>query len=358
MIQKHSDYMDWAKTRSRARYNLATSGVGAFPLRELPGSVPLEINGDNSYGYPPLIEAIAGYHDVDPDCVVTAAGTSMANYLAFATLLAPGDHVVIERPAYGLLVDALRYIGGVLRPFDREAQAGWAIDPEAVRRAMTPQTKLIVLTNLHNPTSVWTPDAVLSQIGEIAADAGARVLVDEVYLDAIYENTPRTSFHLGPQFVVTSSLTKVYGVSGLRCGWILARPDLARDMWRLNDLFAATAVHPGELLSTAVFQNLDAVRERARVVVETDRAALDDFLDRENGVSAVRTDWGTTSFLKPRRGNAEAFVETLRAAHDTSVVPGAFFGAADRFRIGMGVDSEMFAEGLRRIGLHLRNHIQ
>src|SRR6185369_8795872 len=85
MTHKHSDYMHWAKTQSRARYNLATSGVGAFPLRELPGAVPLEINGDNSYGYAPLKEAIAEYHDVDPDCVVTAAGTSMANYLAFAT---------------------------------------------------------------------------------------------------------------------------------------------------------------------------------------------------------------------------------------------------------------------------------
>lgn len=358
MIHKHSDYMHWAKTQSRARYNLATSGVGAFPLREFPGTVPLEINGDNSYGYGPLKEAIADYHDVDPDNVVTAAGTSMANYLAFATLLEPGDEVVIEQPTYHLLLDALFYIGAKLRPVVRRAEAGWAIDPEAVRRAMAPKTKLIVVTNLHNPTSVRTSDAVLREIGEIASEAGAHVLVDEVYLDAIYENAPRTSFHLGPQFIVTSSLTKIYGVSGLRCGWILAQPDLARAMWRLNDLFAATPAHPAELLSVAVFQNLDLVRERSRVIVETDRLALDEFLDRESGVSAVRTDWGTTAFLKPLRGNTEAFVETLRAAHDTSVVPGAFFREPDYFRIGMGVDSEMFAEGLRRISLHLRNHIQ
>jgi aspartate/methionine/tyrosine aminotransferase len=358
MMHKHSDYMHWAKTQSRARYNLATSGVGAFPLRELPGTVPLEINGDNSYGYAPLKEAIADYQDVDPDCVVTAAGTSMANYLAFATILSPGDEVVVERPTYGLLVDSLRYIGAVLRPFDREAQAGWAVDPDAVRRAITPKTKLIVLTNLHNPTSVLTPEPVLRAIGEMALEAGARVLVDEVYLDAIYDNTPRTSFHLGPQFVVTSSLTKIYGVSGLRCGWILAEPELARAMWRLNDLFGATPVHPGELLSVAVFRNLDAVRERSREIVEADRLVLEAFLDREPGVSATRTDWGTTAFLKMRRGSVGAFLETLRFAHDTSAVPGSFFGAADHFRIGMGVNSEMFAEGLRRIGLHLRNHIQ
>ena len=99
------------------------------------------------------------------------------------------------------------------------------------------------------------------------------MLVDEVYLDAVYENTPRTSFHLGPEFVVTSSLTKMYGVSGLRCGWILAQPDLARAMWRMNDVMAATPVHPGELLSVAVFRNLDRVRDRFRRIVKADREA-------------------------------------------------------------------------------------
>jgi len=358
MMHKHSDYMYWAKTQSRARYNLATSGVGAYPLRELPEQVALEINGDNSYGYVPLKEAIADYHEIDPECVVTAAGTSMANYLAFAALLEPGDEVVLERPTYGLLVDALRYIGAKLVPFEREEQAGWAVDPAAVRRAMTPKTKLIVLSNLHNPSSVLTPEPVLREIGDIAREAGAHVLVDEVYLDAVYEHRPRTSFHLGSRFVVTSSLTKIYGVSGLRCGWILAKPELTRAMWRLNDLFAATPVHPGELLSVAVLRNMDAVREYSRATVETDRQALDDFLDDERGVSAVRTEWGTTALVRLVRGHTAAFVETLRAAHDTSVVPGAFFGAPDHFRIGMGVDSEMFAEGLRRISLHLRNHIQ
>src|ERR1022692_5328644 len=85
MRHKQSEYMHWAKTQSRARFNLATSGVGAFPLGELGGLPPLEIKADNSYGYAPLKQAIAGRYAVDADCVVTAAGTSGANYLAFAT---------------------------------------------------------------------------------------------------------------------------------------------------------------------------------------------------------------------------------------------------------------------------------
>ena len=147
-----------------------------------------------------------------------------------------------------------------MKRFARTDESGYALDPAAVRRAVTPRTKLIVVTNLHNPSSVLTPEERAARDRRDRAQLGARVLVDEVYLDAVYENTPRTSFHLGPEFVVTSSLTRCTGVSGLRCGWILAEPDLARAMWRMNDLFAATPVHPAELLSVAVFEHLDAVR--------------------------------------------------------------------------------------------------
>jgi aspartate/methionine/tyrosine aminotransferase len=351
MRHKHSDYMHWSKTQSRARFNLATSGVAPFPLHELPVDLKeLEINGDNSYGYPPLQSAIAEYHGVDPECVVEAAGTSMANHLAMAAVLESGDEVLIEHPAYGPILDVARYLGAEVKRFSRAEENGWAVDPADIRHSITPNTRLIVITNLHNPTSVLTSDSVLREVGDIARSIEAHVLVDEVYLDAVYEGTPQTSFHLGPEFVVTSSLTKVYGVSGLRCGWILARPDLATKMRRLNDLYAATEVYPGELLSVAAFKHLDLLRERARRIVEADRKLLRDFLARQSAISAVRTDWGTTSFLRLQEGNADFFLERLRSEFDTSAVPGRFFEMPDDFRIGMGVNTEMFAEGLKRIG--------
>jgi aspartate/methionine/tyrosine aminotransferase len=360
MRHAHSDYMHWAKTASRARYNLATSGVGPFPLRELGYRLEeLEINGDNSYGYAPLKQAIADRHGVDVDCVVTAAGTSMANYLVFATMLDAGDEVLMEHPTYGLLVDAARCVGAHVKAFARTEASGYAVDPAEVRRAITPKTKLIVVTNLHNPSSVLTPEVVLREVGDLARSVGARVLVDEVYLDAVYEDTPRTSAHLGPEFVVTSSLTKVYGLSGLRCGWILAQPDLARAMWQMNNLLAATPVYPGELLSAAAFQQLDRIREKWRRVVETDRVLLNEFLDRETGISAVRTGFGTTCFMRPdgagsvNRGDAGEFLTRLRTEFETSAVPGRFFGMNGHFRVGMGVNTEMFGEGLRRIGAAL-----
>jgi aspartate/methionine/tyrosine aminotransferase len=350
MRHKQSEYMHWAKTQSRARFNLATSGVAAFPLRELPFDfTKLEIHGDNSYGYGPLLRSIAGKHGVDPDCVVEAAGTSMANHLAMAAVIEPGDEVLIEHPAYGPLLDAVRYLDADVKRFRRTEASGYAVDPAEIRRAITPRTRLIVITNLHNPSSVLTPDSVLREVGGLARSVGASVLVDEVYLDAVYEGTPRTSFHLGPEFVVTNSLTKVYGLSGLRCGWILAQPELARRMRLLNDVYAATAVHPAEILSVAAFENLDAIRERARRTVEADRARLAGFLERHRAVSAVPTEWGTTAFLRLESGDAGGFLARLRAEFETSAVPGRFFEMPGHFRIGMGVDCEMFAEGLRRI---------
>jgi len=351
MRHKHSDYMHWSKTQSRARFNLATSGVAPFPLRELPVELEtLEINGDNSYGYAPLQKAIAMHHGVDHECVVESAGTSMANHLAMAAILEPGDEVLIEHPAYGPILDVAQYLHANVKRFPRTKETGWAVDPGAILHYITPKTRLIVITNLHNPTSALTPDSVLRVIGEIARSIGALVLVDEVYLDAVYERTPRTAFRLGPEFVVTSSLTKVYGVSGLRCGWILARPDLAWKMRHLNDLYSATAVYPGQLLAVAAFKHLNRLREKARRIVDADRKLLRKFLAQQSIISAVWTDWGTTSFVQLQNGNADIFLERLRTEFDTSAVPGRFFGMPDHFRIGMGVNTEMFAEGLSRIG--------
>ena len=183
MTHKHSDYMHWSKTESRARFNLATSGVAPFPLRELPVRLEtLEINGYNEsgYGYGPLQKVIAAHHGVDPDCVVESAGTSMANHLAMAPILEPGDEVLIEHPAYGPILDVAQYLHANVKRFLRTRETGWVVDPGKILRAITPKTRLIVITNLHNPTSVLTADSTLREIGEIAARVILPVLQEKL----------------------------------------------------------------------------------------------------------------------------------------------------------------------------------
>ena len=341
-----SSYMEWAKLRSPARFNLATSGVLGYPLAELPVRLEeLEINGSNDYGYRPLVERLARKAGVAPECVLETIGTSQANHLAMASTLDSGDEVLMERPTYGLLVDVAQYLGTELRRFERRHEDGYRIDPDEVKKQVTPRTRLIVITNLHNPSSAYSDEATLRAIGEIAAKVGARVLVDEVYLEAMFEQAPRSAFHLGPHFIATSSLTKAYGLSGLRCGWVLAEPALAERMLHLNDLFNATAAHPAELLSVIALDHLPKVAARAKKLLAANREKLRVAMQ---GADIILPEHGTVVF--PRApGDPQEFFKTLREKYELSVVPGRFFEAPQHFRVGIGGEPEMTAQGLERL---------
>jgi hypothetical protein len=346
-----SEYMHWAKLHSHARFNLATSGMQNFPLSELPVRVEdLEITGTSRYGFEPLQNALAKKSGVTPDCIVAAAGTSMANHLAMAGLVRPGDEVVIEHPTYELLLSAAQYLGAEVKRFARPAEDRYRVNPELVERAVSPRTRLIVITNLNNPTSELTDNDTLKQVGEIARRVGARVLVDEVYLDALFERTPPSAFHLGNEFVVTNSLTKVYGLSGLRCGWIVAEPELAQRLWRLNDLFGSVAAHPAELLSVLALDNLGRIGARARAILEANNRVLNEFYSTRKDLDAIPHEFGTTSFPRLGQGNVDEFCRLLREKYETSVVPGRFFEMPQHFRIGLGGETEALSEGLERLG--------
>ncbi len=366
--QTTSEYMVWAKTRSQSRYNLANSGVRHFPIRDLGVTLEdIELSGPSWYGYEPLQQALAARSQVSPECVVAAVGTSMANHLAMAAVVEPGDEVLIEHPAYEPILALARYLGVEIKRFSRRFEDGFGIDLEEVRRQVTGRTRLIVLTNLHNPSSVLIDETSLKQLGEMAREAGAHVLVDEVYLETLFQQeeslelslpsgsrvSSRSSFHLGNQFIVTSSLTKAYGLSGLRCGWILAEPELAKRMWRLTDIFNNIPAHPGERLSVIALQHLNKIAERARVLLETNRGLLFRFLDTRRDLEAIRPPFGTVIFPRLKRGSADPLCALLRDRYETTVVPGRFFEMPDHFRLGIGGDTETLAAGLERLGAAL-----
>jgi aspartate/methionine/tyrosine aminotransferase len=341
--------MPWAKRRSHARYNLATSGVAHWKLRDLPVKIEdLEISGPSFYGFEPLQNALAKHTGVAANRIVAATGTSMANYLAMASVMKPGDEVLIEHPTYELIVDVALQIGAEIRRFKREAPA-FAVDLKSIKDQLTPRTKLIVLSNLHNPTSALTSESAVKEIGSL----GVRVMVDEVYLDAAFGHAPKSAALSGDQFIVTSSLTKVYGLSGLRCGWILAEPELAERMWYLNDKFGNIPAHMAELASVIALGDLPRIAKNVRTRLDANRTALWKFLDSREDLEVFRPPFGTIVFPRLKRGSVDELSELLRTKYETTVVPGRFFDMLDHFRIGIGGDLEPLEEGLRRLGLAL-----
>ncbi|HLJ27169.1 MAG TPA: pyridoxal phosphate-dependent aminotransferase [Candidatus Angelobacter sp.] len=337
-----SPYMEWAKLHSSAKFNLATSGMTSLPLAELDVRIEeLEINGPSIYGYEPLLQAIAARYRVPRESVVSAIGTSFANYLALAAATEPGDEILVEQPAYEPMLGAARYLGLQIRRFQRLAEKNFAIDLDELERNLTPRTRVIVITNFHNPTGVFCSDEVMREVAKLARKVGAFILVDEVYREMLFESQPQTAFHIDPErFLITSSLTKGYGLSGLRCGWILAPPELAQRMWHIHDLHGATFAHPGELLSVIAFAKLDRISARMKSLLETNRKLLRDFLDSRNDLDYCWPEYGTIVFPRLRKGNAEAFCQMLRDEFETSVVPGRFFECPERFRIGVGTPTE------------------
>ena len=345
-----SSYMNWAKTSSTAKFNLATSGVNNLPLRELRVSLDdLEIT-NGGYGYQPLMQALANRYRVETKNVVTAAGTTFANHLAVAALIKPGDEVLVEQPAYEPLLAVIRYLGANVKRFSRKFENGFQVVAGELESIVTRNTRLIVITNLHNPSGVLIDTQIMKQIGEIARRAGTRVLVDEVYMETLFEESPPTSFHLGNEFVVTSSLTKAFGLSGLRCGWIFAEPELARRMWLLNDLFASTPVHAGERLSVVAIEQLEEIGQRAKQLLDRNRQILNEFLDTREDLEVVRPEFGTVMFPRVRSGDSERLCRVLSEKYETSVVPGRFFEMPAHFRIGITAETDVVEAGLERLG--------
>jgi aspartate/methionine/tyrosine aminotransferase len=352
---KQSAYMHWAKTRPRVKYDLALSGVLNLPFSELDVALSdLDLNGPNPYGYPPLLEALASHCKVAPEMVVTVSGgTSMANHLAMAALLNHGDEVLVEEPTYDPLLAVAEYLGVRIKRFARPFSAGFRIDPEAIREQITERTRLIVLTNMHNPSSVLTDNETLKEIGLLARSVGARVLVDEVYLEALFEEAPPSCVHLGPEFVATTSLTKGYGLSGLRCGWILAEPELAQKFWLLKDIFDGVGPHPTERLSVVALKQLERIATRAKNILRTNRAALNQFLESHDELQAVQTESGTTIFPLLRHSSVETLCDLLNSKYETAIVPGRFFEMPQHVRIGICCEPELFTGGLERLGAAL-----
>jgi aspartate/methionine/tyrosine aminotransferase len=353
--------MRWAKTRPRVTYDLASSGLLPVTTTELLGDAKaaeaFDISGPTDEGFVPLREAIAWRYGATADCVSIAAGASGANFQAMLALLEPGDDALIETPAYDPLIAAARAAGANVVHFERSWSKGFALDPYAVRTALTPATRLIVVSNAHNPSGAMAPRDVIEQIGVMAEAIGARVLVDEVYAEAQHdeEPMPRPAATIGDVFVSTNSLTKAYGLAGLRCGWIMGSPAVSSRVREIRDVIDGSGPYVAERLSLTAFEVIDRLRGRAKNILAANLSVVRAMVQSNSQLEWLEPGAGTTAFPRVLGvDDTRDLVDRLVRGFDMIVVPGHFFQAPQHIRIAYGGKTEMIREAVARLDRALR----
>jgi hypothetical protein len=351
-----ADYLLWAKRRPHPANDLGRSDVVACTLADLPGArEALELTGRNDDGWEPLVHRVAARYGVGPDQVATATGTSGANFLVCAALLRPGDDVLVERPAYDPLLAVAVMLGANLNRFERRFEDGFKLDLDRVAGALTPRTRLIIVTNPHNPTGALTAAGDLRALGELAERHGCFVLADEIYLDAVPGPTPPAAATLSPRIITTASLTKAYGLAGLRCGWALADTTVCEEVRRARDLVDGTGSVLAERAAAIAFDCLPALAARARSILAPNFERFGAFMAEQPALEWVTQQGGTVAFPRLRAvASADGFVDRLLRDLQTAVVPGRFFEAPAHFRVALGIPGEVLARGLDAIGRALR----
>ncbi len=347
-------YMEWFKTKSKVKIDLCSSSVKQLEIKELGITLEkLEVTGEDFYGYPPLLQAISRRYGVGEDNVVSTIGTSQALFLTCAALLEPDDEVLIETPVYEPLVAVPEALGARVVRLVRRYEDNYQFSLELFERLLSPQTKLILLTNLHNPSGTLIPGSHLKQVALIADERGIPVVIDEIYLEFL-EKEP-TSFHLAENVIVISSLTKVFGLGNIRCGWILAQPELAKRMRRIIDYIHVEGVFIAEEIGWRMFDKLDEIKKRNRKLIEANKTLVKNWIDQEKGLSWVEPEDGVVCFPRIESSlSGDELADILRKNYDTAVVPGRFFEQNQHFRLAYGGDTDSLAAGLENIGNALK----
>lgn len=350
----------WQSTyEHRVRYNLSESGVHPFTLAELlslTGVQPADIllGYTQSDGSDLLKERIAGLYGARPQNVIATTGGAEANYVVLWRLVSPGDRVVVLEPTYGQTPGLAEGLGADVVRFRLEESLGWQPQPGAATAAIAPGTRLVVVTNPNNPTGAVLSAEAMDEIVSAADKTGAWVLADEVYTGAEVDGVETPSFWgRYERVIVSGSLSKAYGLPGLRLGWIVARAEMHEEFWSRKDY---TTIAPTALSDPAAAAVLSPdvrprVLERTRGIIRGNLDILRGWLDRRSSLFRyIPPAAGAICYLRYALDiNSSALAERLRAERDVLVVPGDHFGMDRYLRIGFGNPAAELKEALGRI---------
>lgn len=346
--------------------NLADSGVRAPTLRELEAlGADLAPVFDLSLHYPEvqgteaLRERIAAlYPGAAPDGVLVTVGAAEAGMLAVDTLTRPGDDVCVLTPSYPQMEGLLRNRGCRVRTLSLDADRGWALDHASLEQAILPTTCLVAICNPNNPTGRVLRQAELDAIQERARSVGATLLIDEVYRGTEHDGVERPSlFEPDGGTVVLGSLSKAYGMPGLRLGWTLAGPELTQALWRRHEYAAISAAGP----SMAIAEQVLAPGLRERLLART-RGLIGQGLDTlrawlDDDGAALRwtpPEAAAFAFLQLPAGiDGDRWVSEVRDRSSVLLAPGSAFGHPEFVRLTYALDPDRLAGALARISPHV-----
>lgn len=344
-------YLSWAmQFYGNVPYDLATSGMPFVGAAEL---APDRALFDDFRVLARMREAIAAYNDVSVEETAPAMGTANAMFLAYAALLSPGDEVLVEHPVYEPLVRCAEGLGARVNHFDRREEEGFDVVPERVAAKVTPRTRAIVVTNLHNPSGVRLRDESVRELCAIADASGAYVVVDEVY--APFANLPEdgvfraSARKLAPNAIATGSLTKCYGFGKHRIGWMLGPPDVVE---RAQGATLATVGHfplPYAAYAVEAFTHVPRLATRAKELLGKKRVVAEEWVRALSGARWSAPREGLFGLVTlPGKGDLRPRIESAARDAGVLVAPGCFFGAPESFRLSWAsCDEAKLREGLR-----------
>jgi len=340
----------YARHEFTAAYMLSSSDAESVAVVDLlalePGAEErlqgLRLGYTESPGSPALRRAIATvYRTADPEDVVVVSAAEEGIFTAYHALLRPGDHVVVETPCYESALELARSTGADVTEWRRTYADGWTHDLDALERALRPGTRLVYVNTPHNPTGTLMPGAVLDRIVELVAERGAWLFCDEVYRELEHDPADRlpAAVDLYERAISLGSVSKTYGLPGLRLGWLASRDREA--LGRVLDFKHYTTIcssAPSELLGEIALRHRDVLVQRNRAVVGRNLPLLDAFLERHAGMfSWVRPTASPIGFPRVTGvGNVEAFCERLVAETGVLLLPGAVYDEPEHVRFGFG----------------------
>ncbi len=344
----------------RVELNLSESGVHPLTAADLVDESGMKALMEMPLGYAQtdgpleLRQRIAGHLGGEAANVLVTSGTIEANFLCAWRLLEPGDEIAYMVPNYLQIQGLAESFGAVVRPFRLRPELGWQPDLEELERAVTPKTRLIALVNPNNPTGTVLGPEAMSRIVELAESSGAWLLVDEIYRGTEHDGEMSPSFFgRYSRAIVTGSLSKAYGLPGLRIGWVIGPQELVEELWSRKDYTSITAATLSYELAARALEPaaLKRILGRNRELAVRNLQVLRDWVHGGEGLSVRTPSAGAMTLVRYAHGiGSIELCDRLRRERSVLVVPGGHFGLEGYLRIGYGIPTARLTEALARVG--------